>query len=80
VKFEGINLATKREALAYRAIAEEIGVSHPTVAKARRQSTGNSLPVDDEPRIGLDGKVRRMPTRFCWKPRARRPAGSRWRA
>jgi hypothetical protein len=38
-----------------RAIAREIGVSHPTVA--RRQSTGNSLPVDDGPRIGLDGKV-----------------------
>lgn len=39
-----------------------IGVSHPTVAKAREQSTGNDLPVD-ETRIGLDGKVRRMPTR-----------------
>lgn len=44
-----------------RAIAKEIGVSHPTVAKAR-EATGNNLPVD-EPRIGLDGKQRRMPTR-----------------
>jgi hypothetical protein len=46
-----------------RAIAAELGVSHPTVAKARDQATGNNLPVDDEPRIGLDGKTRRMPVR-----------------
>lgn len=45
-----------------RAIAREIGVSHPTVAKAREQSTGNDLPVD-ETRIGMDGKARRMPRR-----------------
>jgi hypothetical protein len=42
-----------------RAIAAEIGVSHPTVAKARKESTGNDLPVG-EPRIGLDGKARKQ--------------------
>jgi hypothetical protein len=41
-----------------RAIAAETGVSHHTVAKARR-STGKQLPVDA--RLGLDGKVRRLP-------------------
>jgi hypothetical protein len=45
-----------------RAIAAEIGASHTTVQKARR-ATGNKLPVDDEARTGLDGKVRRLPTR-----------------
>ena len=44
-----------------RAIAAEIGVSHPTVAKARRETTGKDFPVDT--RVGLDGKVRRLPTR-----------------
>jgi hypothetical protein len=43
-----------------RAIAEEIGVSHPTVAKARKEATGNDLPVD-KPRVGKDGKTRRLP-------------------
>jgi|SRR5262249_30977300 len=43
-----------------RAIAKELGVSHPTVAKARA-STGNSLPVDK--RIGLDGKARKVKKR-----------------
>ena len=41
-----------------RAIAREIGVSAPTVSQAR--STVKSFTVDDEPRIGLDGKQRRM--------------------
>jgi hypothetical protein len=41
-----------------RAIAADIGVSHTTVQEARK-STGNNLPVD-EPRIGLDGKTRKM--------------------
>ncbi len=45
-----------------RAIAREIGTSHTTVQKARA-ATGNQLPVDDETRIGLDGKERRMPVR-----------------
>ncbi|MGY2933284.1 hypothetical protein ACVWZ6_002886 [Bradyrhizobium sp. GM6.1] len=42
-----------------RAIAAEIGVSHPTVAKARR-STGKQLPV--EQRTGRHGKQRKAPT------------------
>jgi hypothetical protein len=41
-----------------RAIAAEVGVSHPTVAAARRE-TGNILP--DATRVGQDGKVRRLP-------------------
>jgi hypothetical protein len=45
-----------------RAIAEQIGVGKDTVRRAR-QSTGAYAPVDDEPRIGLDGKARRMPLR-----------------
>jgi hypothetical protein len=41
-----------------RAIAAEAGVTHPTVAKARR-ATGKALPV--EKRIGRDGRARRHP-------------------
>ncbi len=44
-----------------RAIAQQIGVSQPTVSRAR-QSTETDVSVD-EPRIGLDGKTRRMPRR-----------------
>ena len=36
-----------------RAIAADIGVSHPTVAKARSELGGNNLPPD---RIGQDSK------------------------
>ena len=42
-----------------RAIAREIGVSAPTVGRAR--STVTDVTVDDEPRIGIDGKARRLP-------------------
>lgn len=49
-----------------RAIAEEIGVSHPTVAKARKAATGKSLPVDK--RTGRDGKARKLPTRAEREP------------
>ena len=42
-----------------RAIASEIGVSHPTVAAARK-ATGKDFPVE---RTGLDNKTRRMPQR-----------------
>lgn len=45
-----------------RAIADDIGVSYETVRKAR-DATDNQLSVD-EPRVGLDGKVRRLPVRF----------------
>ena len=47
-----------------RAIAAELGVSHTTVQNARK-ATGNHLPVDE--RIGLDGKVRRLPTRRIYE-------------
>ena len=43
-----------------RAIAKDMGASHTAVQNARK-ATGNQLPVD-EPRTGLDGKQRRMPT------------------
>jgi hypothetical protein len=45
-----------------RRIAKEIGVSQPTVSKARKQSTDNSLSVDK--RIGLDGKTRKLPEKI----------------
>jgi len=43
-----------------RAIAADIGVSQPTVSKARK-ATDNGLSVDK--RIGLDGKARRQPAK-----------------
>lgn len=43
-----------------RAIAEDAGVSYETVRRAR---TDTDVSVDDEPRVGLDGKQRRMPKR-----------------
>ena len=45
-----------------RAIADEIGVDEGTVRKARRATADDS--AVDEPRIGMDGKVRRLPTRI----------------
>lgn len=45
-----------------RAIAEEIGVGSNTVRRARERTAPHGA-VDDEGRVGLDGKVRRMPTR-----------------
>lgn len=44
-----------------RAIARDIGVDHKTVGIARR--TGEHSPVENETRIGIDGKERRMPVR-----------------
>src|SRR5262245_43523819 len=44
-----------------RAIASDIGVDHKTVGAARKESTGEHSPV--EPRVGIDGKTRRMPVR-----------------
>jgi hypothetical protein len=37
-----------------RAIADELGISHQTVGRARQELTGPSGPVDE--RIGQDGK------------------------
>ena len=45
-----------------RAIAAELGVSQPTVSRARKDATDTFVSVQ-EPRIGLDGKSRRMPKR-----------------
>ncbi len=45
-----------------RAIAEEVGVSEGTVRTARR-STAKDYAVEDDTRIGIDGKRRRMPVR-----------------
>jgi hypothetical protein len=57
-----------------RAIAASIGVSHPTVAKARsalaRKTTGKCLPVDGA-RTGLDGRARRVPQQSAPKPASR---------
>src|SRR5262245_6468475 len=46
-----------------RELAKQAGVSHPTIAKARRtaEATGKALPV--EKRIGADGKARKQPAR-----------------
>jgi hypothetical protein len=45
-----------------RALAEEAGVSEGTVRTARK-ATAQDYAVADEPRVGLDGKQRRMPVR-----------------
>ena len=42
-----------------RALAEEAGVSEGTVRTARR-TTPQGYAVADEPRVGIDGKQRRM--------------------
>jgi hypothetical protein len=46
-----------------RELAKQAGVSHPTIAKARRkaEATGKVLPV--ERRVGADGKARKQPVR-----------------
>lgn len=44
-----------------RALADKAGVSHPTIANARKKATGNDLPDDGNKRIGKDGKARRLP-------------------
>ena len=44
-----------------RAIAADLGVSHVTVGKARKAQLETQLPVD-EPRTGLDGKARKLPS------------------
>jgi ParB-like chromosome segregation protein Spo0J len=46
-----------------RLLAKEAGVSHPTMAKARREAeaTGKALPVAK--RVGSDGRARKQPAR-----------------
>jgi hypothetical protein len=52
-------LASQNPGMSDRWIAAEIGVSQPTVSKARKQSTAPGGAVAK--RIGRDGKIRRMP-------------------
>jgi hypothetical protein len=53
-----------------RLLAKETGVSHPTIAKARRaaEATGKALPVGT--RVGADGKARTRPAKRA-KPEAK---------
>jgi ParB-like chromosome segregation protein Spo0J len=60
-----------------RQLAKETGVSHPTIAKARRaaEATGKALPVDK--RTGADGKARRRPATKRAKKATSPPARAR---
>jgi len=51
-----------------RELAKQAGVSHPTIAKARRaaEATGKALPV--EKRVGADGRARARPSHKATKP------------
>jgi anti-sigma28 factor (negative regulator of flagellin synthesis) len=55
-----------------RAIAEEIGVSEPTVRRARTASP--DAVGSNQPRTGLDGKVRKQPARKTAKQEETPPA------
>src|SRR5882724_10641497 len=44
-----------------RAIAADIGVNQSTVSRARKSTDADASVGDDKPRIGRDGKTRRMP-------------------
>jgi len=44
-----------------RAIAKEIGVSQPTVSKARKEVEATDKQLSVETRTGLDGKTRKVP-------------------
>jgi hypothetical protein len=49
----------KHPEMSDRAIAAELGISKDSVRRARSQATGAHAPVG--PRVGRDGKTRRMP-------------------
>jgi hypothetical protein len=55
-----------------RKLAKEAGVSHPTMAKARREAeaTGKALPVAK--RVGADGKARARPAKKARKQPAKK--------
>jgi hypothetical protein len=42
-----------------RAIAADLGIGHATVSRARETVSGGTV----EPRVGIDGKARRLPSR-----------------
>jgi len=56
-------LVAAQPAKSDRELAKQAGVSHPTIAKARRtaEATGKALPVDK--RVGADGKARKLPAK-----------------
>jgi hypothetical protein len=63
-----------------RQIGKQAGVSHPTIAKARKQAeaTGKALPV--EKRTGADGKARKQPAKKSTKKAERRHKAREYRA
>jgi ParB-like chromosome segregation protein Spo0J len=56
-----------------RQLAKETGVSHPTIAKARRkaEATGKTLPV--KKRVGADGRARKQPATKAKAAPVKRP-------
>jgi hypothetical protein len=46
-----------------RAIAKEVGVSQPTVSKARKELEATDKQLSVQERTGLDGKTRKLPER-----------------
>src|SRR5262245_41769804 len=64
-----IDLVAAQPGKSDRELAKQAGVSHPSIAKARRkaEATGNALPV--ERAVGADGKSRKQPSRKPSKPK-----------
>ena len=58
-----VDLVAAQPGKSDRELAKQAGVSHPSIAKARRtaEATGKALPV--EKRVGADGKSRKRPSR-----------------
>jgi hypothetical protein len=58
----------KHPDMSNRAIAKFVGVSGETVRRAREEtsSTATFVAVEVEERMGLDGKVRKIPDRSRW--------------
>jgi hypothetical protein len=52
---------TIQKFLSARVIAEETGIPHATISRARKKATGSNDPVAK--RTGKDGKRRKMPTK-----------------
>src|SRR5262245_35145049 len=58
-----VKLVAAQPSRSDRELAKQAGVSHPTMARARKQAeaTGKALPV--EKRVGADGKARKQPAK-----------------
>jgi hypothetical protein len=54
-------VAAASPGLSARVIAEETGIPHATISRARKKATGSNDPVAK--RTGKDGKRRKMPTK-----------------